>query len=78
MVVKNFQKSGEYNSNNKYFQFRRQESHPLVLYSKEVIDQKLDYIHNNPVEYGYVVNPEEYLYSSARNYAGLDNLLEIE
>ena len=73
-----FKRAGEYNSNNKYFQFWQQDSHPIELYTNAVIDQKLDYIHNNPVEYGYVVNPEDYLYSSARNYAGLDNLLEIE
>jgi len=30
--------------------------------------QKLNYIHNNPVETGIVVKPEEYLYSSARDY----------
>lgn len=73
-----FKRAGEYNSNNKYFQFWQQDSHPIELYTNAVIDQKLDYIHNNPVEYGYVINPEDYLFSSARNYAGLDSLLEIE
>ena len=73
-----FKRAGEYNSNNKYFQFWQHDSHPIELYTNAAIDQKLDYIHNNPVEYGYVINPEDYLYSSARNYAGLDNLLEIE
>ena len=73
-----FKRAGEYNSNNKYFQFWQQDNHPLELYTNEVIDQKMDYIHNNPVEYGYVGNPEDYLFSSARNYAGLDNMMEIE
>jgi hypothetical protein len=28
----------------------------------------LDYIHYNPVKEGLVMNPEDYRYSSARNY----------
>jgi len=36
--------------------------------SPEFTVQKLDYIHNNPVEAGIVDKPEEYLYSSARDY----------
>ncbi|MGK7391842.1 MAG: hypothetical protein ACNS60_15935 [Candidatus Cyclobacteriaceae bacterium M2_1C_046] len=43
-----------------------------------MIDQMLDYIHNNPVEAGIVLSPEEYLYSSAKNYAGLgEYLIEV-
>jgi len=73
-----FKKAGEYNSNNKFYQFWQQDNHPIELYTKEVIDQKIEYIHNNPVKEGYVSNPEDYLYSSARNYTGLDHLIEIE
>jgi hypothetical protein len=41
------------------------------------IDQRLEYIHNNPVEAGIVLSPEDYLYSSAINDAGLpEKLLE--
>jgi hypothetical protein len=39
---------------------------------------EIDYIHNNPVEAGIVLSPEEYLYSTAKNYAGLaDQLIEV-
>jgi REP-associated tyrosine transposase len=41
------------------------------------MQQKLDYIHNNPVESGFVDQPEDYLYSSARDYAGGKGLLDI-
>ena len=41
------------------------------------MDQKLAYIHNNPVEAGIVDEPESYLYSSARDYAGRAGLIEI-
>jgi putative transposase len=40
-----------------------------------MMDQKLEYIHLNPVKAGIVLSPEEYLYSSAKNYAGLKEYL---
>lgn len=40
--------------------------------------QKLYYIHNNPVRRGIVEKPEDNLYSSAINYTGLRNGLEID
>ncbi len=36
------------------------------------------YIHNNPVKAGIVEKPEDYLYSSARNYASKDAVLDVE
>jgi REP element-mobilizing transposase RayT len=47
------------------------------IYSNEFFFEKLQYIHNNPVEDMIVQNPEDYLFSSARNYADLDYLLEV-
>ena len=41
------------------------------------MDQKLYYIHNNPVEAGFVENAEEWLFSSARDYSGRKGLLDI-
>ncbi len=40
-------------------------------------DQKLDYIHQNPVKRGYIDNAEDWRYPSARNYAGKEDLIEI-
>jgi hypothetical protein len=40
--------------------------------------QKLEYMHNNPVERGYVDVPEDWRYSSARNYAGRTGLIEVQ
>ncbi|MGK7392229.1 MAG: hypothetical protein ACNS60_17890 [Candidatus Cyclobacteriaceae bacterium M2_1C_046] len=66
------------NPNNIIFQFLQQDNHPIGLITNEMIDQKLDYIHNNPVEAGIVLSPEEILYSSAKNYAGLgEYLIEV-
>ncbi|WP_262713337.1 hypothetical protein [Algoriphagus aquimarinus] len=38
----------------------------------------MNYIHENPVRAGIVEKPEDYLYSSARNYAGMKGLIEVD
>nr|WP_242923049.1 transposase [Pontibacter liquoris] len=48
------------------------------LISNAFMDQKLNYIHENPVRAEIVEEPEYYRYSSAANYAGFQGLLEIE
>ena len=45
---------------------------PIELYAPKVIQQKLNYIHRNPVEAGMVDLPEHYLLSSASNYQMAD------
>jgi putative transposase len=62
--------------NNEY-QVWTHENHAEVIFSNAFIEQKIQYIHQNPVRNGIVINSEDYLYSSARNYAGLDNKLNI-
>ena len=42
--------------------------HPQALESDEVWEQKLDYIHNNPVKRGWVAGPEHWRYSSAHEW----------
>ena len=63
-----FKRAGEYNSNNEKYQFWQQHNHPVQLSTQEMINQRLDYLHNNPVEAGIVSYPPEYLYSSAKDY----------
>ena len=52
-------------------------NHTEHIFSQKFIEQKLDYIYNNPVKAGIVANPQDYLYSSARNYADMDGIIEI-
>lgn len=73
-----FKKYSAKNGNNKTYQFWQQNNQPKELITNFFKDQKCNYIHQNPVEAGIVVNAEDYLYSSARSYAGLDALLNIE
>ena len=72
------QEHGKDNSKNKTYQLWRNDNHPIALHSNEVIQQKLNYIHQNPVEAGIVEKQEDYLYSSARNYSELTSVLEID
>ena len=46
--------------------------HAEICSSNKFILQKLNYIHNNPVIDKIVANPEDYVFSSARNYADLE------
>ena len=60
-MLKIFREQGEKNSRNKNYQFWRQDNQPQELYSPVFIFQKINYIHNNPVEAGIVEKPEHYL-----------------
>ncbi len=60
------------------YMFWQQEYHPIVLDDHEIYQQKLDYIHTNPVRAGIVFEPHHYMYSSAIDYAGGRGLLKIE
>jgi REP element-mobilizing transposase RayT len=47
------------------FQFWNHSNHPFFLYSQKLIQQKVDYIHYNPVKAGFVNEPHEWRMSSA-------------
>ena len=42
--------------------------HPQQILSEEMLVQKIEYIHYNPVKRGYVLKPEDWAYSSARDF----------
>ena len=52
--------------------------HPRAITTEDMLRQKIDYIHYNPVKLGLVDRPEYWLYSSARNYFGKEGILEID
>ena len=52
--------------------------HPQQISSYEMLLQKLDYMHNNPVLRGYVDDPAHWRYSSYRNYNGMEGVLPVE
>ena len=62
---------------NKKYQVWTHENHAVELESNSFTAIKLNYIHQNPVRAGYVDCAEDWLYSSARNYAGMQGLLDV-
>jgi putative transposase len=74
-----FERAGKKNSNVKHRQFWQQNNQPIEIWSLKVFDQKLTYIHQNPVEAGFVTESIDWKYSSARNYGNNDHtILEID
>lgn len=72
-----FSSAGKKNPNNQDYQFWQQDNHPEELISNSFIEQKLNYLHRNPVVAGFVEFPEQYLLSSAKDYCGQKGLLEV-
>jgi REP element-mobilizing transposase RayT len=50
---------------NKALMFWQKTNHPIEITHPAMFDQKVAYIHNNPVEEGLVLLPEHYAWSSA-------------
>lgn len=71
------ERAAKKNSNSAKFQLWQPENHPIQLINNKMAHQKLDYIHTNPVEAGFVTKAEEWKYSSAIDYYGGKGLLEI-
>ena len=59
------------------YQLWQEGSHPEQIQSAEMMVQKIEYLHYNPVKRGYIDEPVHWRYSSARNYAGMEGLLEV-
>src|SRR5690625_5029310 len=73
-----FKKAGENNPQVSKYQFWQHNNLPIELWSTAFIKQKLLYIHQNPVEAGLVTETTEWKYSSARNYAEMDAMIEVD
>lgn len=76
-MLEYFQKSCEHLKREQQFKVWQYGYHAEIVETNEFIKQKVNYIHNNPVIDKIVTLLEDYYFSSARNYAGLDNELEV-
>ncbi|MEZ5145791.1 MAG: hypothetical protein R2759_01585 [Bacteroidales bacterium] len=77
-MLKIFEFEGSRSSFNTKYKFWQNGNHPIELTDNKIMDQKLGYIHNNPVKAGFVIEPEYYPYSSARDYAGMKGYLDVD
>jgi len=74
-----FEKNGQRMKSNFRFQFWQHENHPILLANKEMYNQRIDYLHENPARAGFVKHPIDWKHSSAIDYY-IDNgkgLLEL-
>lgn len=65
-------------SRNEHYQLWEHDNHFIELSSPAFTQQKIDYIHQNPVKAGWVYRAEDYVYSSASNYAGIDQIIDVD
>lgn len=72
-----FRLRGKMNRRNQGYQFWTHENHPIELSTNEMIDQRINYIHENPVRAGFAIEAIYYPYSSAMDYADQKGLVEI-
>ena len=76
-MLEYFKKTCEHLKRDQQYKVWQDGYHAEIVESNWFIKQKVNYIHNNPGKDKIVALPEDYYYSSARNYAGLDNELEV-
>ena len=72
-----FEYAGKYDNRITKYRFWQDSNHPILLDNNSLIDQRIAYTHQNPVKRMIVDKEEDYLFSSARNYANLNGLIEI-
>jgi putative transposase len=67
--------AGKYDKKIKYFKVWQEGNDAKEIHTTDFLEEKINYIHHNPVRSELVANPEEYLYSSARDYSGEKGLV---
>ena len=76
-MLKLFNQAGEKDKKIAQYRFWQEGCYTEVISSLEFYKQKLNYIHQNPVRAEFVRYPQDYLYSSAIDYAGEKGLIEV-
>ena len=76
-MLRYFEYSGKHLKRVSKYKFWQDGNHAEIIYSPDFFYNKLNYIHKNPVYDMIVEKEEDYLFSSARNYADLDSLVDI-
>ncbi|WP_246223470.1 transposase [Fulvivirga kasyanovii] len=73
-----FERAGKKNKRNSGFQLWQQHNHPIEPSNNTLMDQRLTYIHNNPVEAGFVDEPQTCAWSSCRSYeTGVEDIVPL-
>jgi putative transposase len=62
----------------KNYKLWRDDNHAIEISGGISVWNKINYVHENPVRAGWVDEIAEYVYSSARDYAGRKGLVRLE
>jgi putative transposase len=76
-MLNQFEFAGRYNSKIKDYKFWQDGNEAKEIHTSEFLQQKVDYIHMNPVVSDIVDEPHYYRYSSAIDYSGGRGLLNV-
>ena len=68
---------GANDSKIKNYKFWQDGNYIETIHSYDFYKEKLNYIHMNPVRQEIVEKPEDYVYSSARNYCGQRGMIDV-
>ena len=77
-MLDRFEFKGRYNYKIKDYKFWQDGNRAKSIHMQTFMLQKLNYIHQNPVKAMMVFEPEQYIFSSAANYAGQKGILEVD
>lgn len=77
-LIHMFKYYAKFNTQNKDYKIWISGSHPEEITTEDFLRIKLNYIHENPVRAGWVLQPEDYIYSSASNYVNGKGVCEID
>jgi REP element-mobilizing transposase RayT len=73
-----FEFAGKFDNRISKYRFWQVTNHAIQLDNTTLIEQKMNYTHENPVRAMIVGKQEDYLYSSARDYAGEKGLVNVQ
>ncbi len=76
-MLNRFEYAGKNDAKIKNYRFWQQGNDAQEIYLNDYFNQKLNYIHENPVKAELVNRAEDYRYSSAIDYAGGKGLLDV-
>ena len=76
-MLNRFEYAGKNDKKIKNYRFWQEGNDSQEIYLNDYFEQKLNYIHENPVKAEIVNRAEDYRYSSAIDYAGGKGLLDV-
>lgn len=72
-----FKEEGSKRKSNQTYQLWKRNYHPIELDNRKLFNEKVEYIHQNPVKAGFVFEAKQYVFSSALNYCGKPGLIDV-